>query len=177
MTNSVLETSHVLFHHHNPLIIPICCCLVTKLCPTLCSFMDCSLPGFSVHGIFQGGILEWFAISTSRVSSWPQDQTQVTWIGKQMLYYWVTWEALFPFYRWENESSERLGKLNCYWQANSCWDSNLICVYVLSHISFYTMTLAPCLVIYLWVKMKVFMGRRGQEASRCLMDEPCGPTM
>jgi hypothetical protein len=39
------------------------------------------------------------------------------------------------------------------------------------------MMLDPCLVIYLWVKMKAFMGRRGQEVSRCLMDEPCGPTM
>ena len=28
-------------------------CLVTKLCPTLCHPMDCSLPGFSVHGILR----------------------------------------------------------------------------------------------------------------------------
>ena len=27
--------------------------------------MDCSLPGFSIHGIFQAGILEWVAISFS----------------------------------------------------------------------------------------------------------------
>ena len=31
-----------------------CCCLVAKLCPTLCDPMDCSLPGSSVHGILQG---------------------------------------------------------------------------------------------------------------------------
>ena len=36
--------------------------LVTKLCPTLCYPMDCSLLGFSVHGISQAGILEWVAI-------------------------------------------------------------------------------------------------------------------
>ena len=30
---------------------------VTKLCPTLCDPMDCSLPGFSVHGIFQVRVL------------------------------------------------------------------------------------------------------------------------
>ena len=29
-----------------------CCCLVTKLCLTLCNPMDCSPPGSSVHGIF-----------------------------------------------------------------------------------------------------------------------------
>ena len=28
--------------------IPRCCCSVTKLCPTLCYLMDCSIPGFSV---------------------------------------------------------------------------------------------------------------------------------
>ena len=32
---------------------------VAQLCPRLCESMDCSLPGSSVHGIFQGRILEW----------------------------------------------------------------------------------------------------------------------
>ena len=31
-------------------------------CPTLCDRMDCSLPGSSVHGIFQARVLEWVAI-------------------------------------------------------------------------------------------------------------------
>ena len=31
-------------------------------CPTLCNSMDCSLPGFSVHGILQARILEWVAL-------------------------------------------------------------------------------------------------------------------
>ena len=39
--------------------------LVAKSCPTLCSPMDCSPPGFSVHGISQARILEWVAISFS----------------------------------------------------------------------------------------------------------------
>ena len=34
-------------------------------CPTLCDPMDCSLPGSSVHGIFQARILEWVAIAFS----------------------------------------------------------------------------------------------------------------
>ena len=38
-------------------------------CLTLCDSMDCSLPGSSVHGIFQAKILEWIAISFSRGSS------------------------------------------------------------------------------------------------------------
>ena len=43
-------------------------CLDTKSCPTLLRLhrlQDCSLPGFSVHGIFQTKILEWVAISFS----------------------------------------------------------------------------------------------------------------
>ena len=38
--------------------------------------MDCSPPGFSVHGIFQARILEWVAMSISRVSSGLRDWTQ-----------------------------------------------------------------------------------------------------
>ena len=39
------------------------CVLVAQLCLTLCSPVDCSLPGFSVHRIFQGKILEWVVFS------------------------------------------------------------------------------------------------------------------
>ena len=35
---------------------------VSQLCLTLCSPVDCSLPGSSIHGIFQARILEWVAI-------------------------------------------------------------------------------------------------------------------
>ena len=34
---------------------------VAQLCPTLSDPMDCSLPGSSVHGIFQARVLEWGA--------------------------------------------------------------------------------------------------------------------
>ena len=43
-----------------------CCAKPLKSCPTLCDPMDCSPPGFSVHGILQARILEWVAISFSR---------------------------------------------------------------------------------------------------------------
>ena len=51
---------------------------IAQSCPTLCDPMDCSLPGFSIHGILQARILEWIAISFSRRSSWPRDWTQVS---------------------------------------------------------------------------------------------------
>jgi len=38
---------------------------VAQSCPTLCDPMDCSLPGSSVHGIFQANVLEWIAIAFS----------------------------------------------------------------------------------------------------------------
>ena len=39
---------------------------VAQECLTVCDPMDCSLPGSSVHGIFQARILEWVAISFSK---------------------------------------------------------------------------------------------------------------
>ena len=51
---------------------------VAQSCPTLCDPMDCSLPGSSVHGIFQAIVLEWIAISFSRGSSQSRDQTRVS---------------------------------------------------------------------------------------------------
>ena len=46
-----------------------------------CDPMDCSLPGSSVHGIFQARVLEWGAISLSRGASQPRDQTVVSCIA------------------------------------------------------------------------------------------------
>ena len=51
---------------------------VTQSCLTLCDPMGCSPPGSSVHGIFQARVLAWLAISFSRGSSRPWDQTQVS---------------------------------------------------------------------------------------------------
>ena len=52
-----------------------------------------TLPGSSVHGIFQARILEWVAVSFSRNQT--RDQTPVSFIGRQTLYRWATWEALW----------------------------------------------------------------------------------
>ena len=42
---------------------------VVQLCPTPGDPMDCSLPGSSIHGIFQARVLEWGAIAFSDVIS------------------------------------------------------------------------------------------------------------
>ena len=73
-------------HHFNRTILitvlRICnrgCVLSLQLCPTLCDPMNCSPPDSSVYGISQARILEWFAISFSRGSSQPMNQTWVSW--------------------------------------------------------------------------------------------------
>ena len=63
---------------------------VTQSCPTLCDPMDCSRPGSSVHGIFQAIVLELIAISFSRGSSQPRDQTQVSLIIDRRFTVWTT---------------------------------------------------------------------------------------
>ena len=56
--------------------------------------MDCSLPGSSVHGIFQARVLEWIAISFSKGSSQPRDRTRVSRIVDRRFTVWATRE--FP---------------------------------------------------------------------------------
>ena len=59
------------------------------------------LPGSSVHGILQARILEWVAMPFSRGSSWPGDQTCVSYIsciGRQVLYHWTTWKAPYHYF-------------------------------------------------------------------------------
>ena len=63
-------------------------CSVTQSCPTPCDPMDWSLPGSSVHEISQARILEWGVISFSRASFRTWNQTCISCICRQILYYW-----------------------------------------------------------------------------------------
>ena len=63
---------------------------VTQLGPTLWDPMDCSLPGSSIHGIFQAEVMEWVAISLSRGSSRPRDGTWVSRIAGRCFTIWAT---------------------------------------------------------------------------------------
>ena len=75
------------YSFHN---LSFCLCEVAQSCPTLCNPIDCSLPGSSVHGIFQARVLEWVAISFSRGSSQPRDRTQVSYIVGRRFTVWAT---------------------------------------------------------------------------------------
>ena len=62
----------------------------------LCVPMHCSLPCFPVRGILQARVLEWVALSFSRGSSQPRDQTHVSCIGRRVLYHSAPREAHSP---------------------------------------------------------------------------------
>ena len=69
---------------------------VALLCLTLSNLMDCSLPGSSVHGIFQARVLEWSAIAFS-LQETRQDKIQVleSFYLLQMTFEWVSeWKSL-----------------------------------------------------------------------------------
>ena len=62
---------------------------VAQYCLILCDPMDCSLPGFSINGIFQARVLEWVA----RGSSQRRDRTLVSCIAGRHFTLWATREA------------------------------------------------------------------------------------
>ena len=49
-----------------PTRLPAMLCLVAQLCLTLCDPVDCSPPGFSLHGLLKARILGWVAMPFSR---------------------------------------------------------------------------------------------------------------
>ena len=65
---------------------------VAQSCLTLCDAMDCSLPGSSLHGIFQATVLEWLAIAFSRGTEMPMKQFKYllyiksSWVSDKIIY-------------------------------------------------------------------------------------------
>ena len=80
----------------------------TYVCVFCCSVVynsfspiDCSLPGSSANGILQARILEWAAISSSRVSSRPRNLTSISCVscmGSRILYYCANCEVDYTNY-------------------------------------------------------------------------------
>ena len=68
----------------------VLCAKLLQLYLILCDPVDHSPPGSSVQGILQARILEWAAMASSSGSSWPRDQTCISYvsrIGRQILYH------------------------------------------------------------------------------------------
>ena len=70
-----------------------CVCMCAKSlhsCLTLCIPMDCGPSGSSIRRILQAKMMEWVALPSSRRSSWPRDQTcisYISYIGRWVLYH------------------------------------------------------------------------------------------
>ena len=116
---SILHTHTKCTYIYNMCIhLYVCAYIHFQSCPTLCNPMDCSLPGSCVHGIFQAIVLEWIAMSFSRESSQPRDQTCVfciSCIGRWILYHWATWKThicVCVYMQFNNKES--LEKFTCY---------------------------------------------------------------
>ena len=83
--------------------IYICVCVYcgrAQSCLILCDPRGYRPPGSSVHGISQARILQWVAIPFARGSAWHRDRTCVSCIsctGRQILYQWATWEAIYVY--------------------------------------------------------------------------------
>ena len=91
-------------------------CSLAQLCLILCYSMDCSPLSCFVHGILQARILEWVAVVSSRVSSWPRDRTHVSCVSafaRRFFTTSATWEALIKGYLylnfWFNQMSLYIG--------------------------------------------------------------------
>ena len=71
-----------------PFPSPMCESEVAQSCPTLRDPMDCSLPGSSIHGSFQAGVLEWVVIAVSNISIYngPNPQDSQYWENQNVNY-------------------------------------------------------------------------------------------
>ena len=75
---------------------------VAQLCLTLCNPMDCSLLGFSVHGIFPAWVLEWVAI-------FFLNEIPTNWIHQiKRIYTMIKWDLSLGLKVW----------FNVYWPIN-----------------------------------------------------------
>ena len=86
---------------------------VAQLCQTRSGPMDCSLPGSSVHGIFQARGLEWGAIAFSTIKD-ELSAIQISWIVQRQNYAqsWTN-QTLFSrtleYLKWETQRPEKFG--------------------------------------------------------------------
>ena len=73
----------------------LCVCVLSCLCHIqLFNGMDCNPPGSSVHGLFWAKILEWVAISSSRVSSWTRIKPASPALAGRFFTTSATWKQL-----------------------------------------------------------------------------------
>ena len=140
---------------------------VTQSCPTLLDPMDCSLPGSSVHGIFQGRVPEWVAIAFS--DSEPS--------ASYLLSKWIVNEWMQPLHRWPicsvvlSKFIVRLGAFVLFWclhwpvtLAVKCWFySRNTWAHILSRSEELPQTLFSSLFLSTFLQLKHWLRRQHEE--------------
>ena len=165
-------------------------CLVTQSGLILCDPMDCSPPGFSVHGDSPGKNTGMDCHASSRRSSQPRDQTQVSRITSRFFTVWATREAhVYPrqhikkqrhYFANKSPSSQSYGFSSSYvgmWELDhkACW--------ALKNWCFWTVVLEKTLKspldnkeippVYLTGDQSwVFIGRTDAEAETLILGPP-----
>ena len=90
LTGLLLETEWFPVENH----CSVLWLLVTQLCVTLCNPMDCSLPGSSIHVIFQARILEHLAIILLWGIFQPRDWTWIFCLAGGFFTVWATRKSI-----------------------------------------------------------------------------------
>ena len=102
---------------------------IAQSCLTLSNSMDCSLPGSSVHGIFQARVLEWGAIAFSEPLEWEKiianeatDKGLTSKIYKQLMQLNIrkTNKQTKTIKKWAEDLNRHLSKEDI-WMANKTW--------------------------------------------------------
>ena len=89
----ILSDRDILWNKNKYFFVCVHVCSCSVVSNSFVTTVDYSPPGSSVHGILQARILEWVAISSSKGSSSPRDQTRVSCIGRCILHHCATWGA------------------------------------------------------------------------------------
>ena len=101
---------------------------VAQSCPTLCDFMDCSLPGSSIPEIFQARVLEWVAIPSPSLRTTALSQREKgkprNWalrhVTERPLFLWRRWDKAYGTFQIILHScvcvSKMMAKNNFLWE-------------------------------------------------------------
>ena len=129
----------------------VCVCSHThiQLCLTLCGPLDCSLAGSSVRGILQASIVEWFAISFSRGSSWPRDQTCVSCVS--CICRWVLYQLSHQErYHFSDITNIILWIIYSWYLYINIYISNILCKYITNICYYYYLLTINIANIYIF---------------------------
>ena len=120
-----------------------------QLCPTLSNLMDCSLPGSSIHGIFQARVLEWWDRNGQTVFLMVEEARHSlitpTFPGRE-----IPWSRAFLLIlRCTLCCEGQVGKLKLFLPS---W----VCVF--SGLELFTQTSEKDVLIYWWLSKSMFCG-------------------